>query len=165
MGLAMRTGDQPGVTDRISSGGTMPGLKPGFREGACRQAPANPAVRAARGRRAQRQGLAGEAQVAQILVQAGWHIHGQRLRTAAGEVDIVAERDGLLTLVEVKSRGDLSTAAASISPRQQQRLLLAGAILQGENPHWGPRGMRFDAWFVAPEGQLHHVPDAFRDMG
>lgn len=122
-------------------------------------------ARAGRGRQAQRQGLAAEARVAQALTQAGWHIHGRRLRTAAGEVDIVAERDGLLTMVEVKSRGDLRTAAASITPRQQQRLLLAGAILQGENPHWGRRGMRFDAWFVAPDDQLYHVPDAFREMG
>jgi putative endonuclease len=130
-----------------------------------RQTPHNPAVRAARGRQAQREGLAAEGRVAQALAQAGWRIHGRRVRTAAGEVDIVAERDGLLTLVEVKSRGDLRKAAEAISPRQQQRLLLAGAILQGENPDWGRRGMRFDAWFVAPEGQLHHVPDAFREMG
>lgn len=122
-------------------------------------------VRRARGRQAQRQGVAAEGRVAQALTQAGWHIHGQRVRTAAGEVDIVAEREGLLTLVEVKSRDDLGTAAAAISPRQQQRLLLAGAILQGQNPHWGPCGMRFDAWFVASGGQLLHVPDAFRDMG
>jgi putative endonuclease len=165
MSLALGTGNQPNVTDPVAPGWTRPVLKPGFRQCARRQATATPAVRAARGRQAQRQGLAGEARVAQVLLQAGWHIHGQRLRTAAGEVDIVAERDGLLTLVEVKSRGDLRMAAASISPRQQQRLLLAGAILQGENPHWGPRGMRFDAWFVAPKGQLHHVPDAFREMG
>ena len=49
--------------------------------------------------------------------------------------------------------------------RLYTEMLTTGAILHGENPHWGPRGMRFDAWFVAPEGQLHHVPDAFRDMG
>lgn len=161
MGLAMRSGAQPSLATVSLPGGAWQHAALAAR----RDRPPSPAARATRGREAQRQGLAAEARVAQALTQAGWHIHGQRLRTAAGEVDIVAERDGLLTLVEVKSRGDLRTAAAAISPRQQQRLLLAGAILQGENPHWGPRGMRFDAWFVAPEGPLHHVPDAFREMG
>ncbi|HEX3984333.1 MAG TPA: YraN family protein, partial [Acidisoma sp.] len=60
------------------------------------------AKKQALGKRSQRQGMAGEAKVAQALGQGGWTIHGQRIRTAAGEVDIVAERDGILTLVEVK---------------------------------------------------------------
>ncbi|GAB0119728.1 YraN family protein [Acidisoma sp. 7E03] len=123
------------------------------------------AVRAARGRRAQRAGLDGEGRVVTALRRDGWHIHGQRLRTPAGEVDIVAERDGLLTLVEVKSRPDLRSGMEAVSPRQQRRLMQAAAILQGENPDWGRRGMRFDVWLVDAAGGLHHVPDAFRDFG
>lgn len=148
MGVALRNDDHRAARPQAASS----------------SAASSPPARAARGRQAQRQGLAGEARVAQALRHAGWHIHAQRLRTAAGEVDIVAERDGLLTLVEVKSSADLGRAASAISPRQQQRLLLAGAILQGEHPQWGAQGMRFDAWFVAPDGPLLHVPDAFRDM-
>lgn len=121
--------------------------------------------RRARGRRAQAQGLAGEARVAQALLASGWLIHGQRLRTPAGEVDIVAEQGGILALIEVKCRPSLDEAACAISQRQQRRLCQAAAILQGENPHWGPRGMRFDAWLVDGLGRLRHVPDAFREEG
>ncbi len=121
--------------------------------------------RQARGARAQHQGVQGESKVAAALGQSGWTIHGQRVRTAAGEVDIVAERDGILTLVEVKTGPDLATAAYALSPRQQQRLLLAGAILQGQHPDWGRDGMRFDAWLVDRLGRLRHIPDAFRDGG
>ena len=44
-------------------------------------------------------------------------------------------------------------------------LTQAAAILQGENPAWGPAGLRFDAWLVDSMGRLRHVPDAFRDEG
>lgn len=121
--------------------------------------------RRARGRRAQVQGLAGEARVAQALRASGWVIHGQRLRTRAGEVDIVAEQGGILALIEVKCRASLDEAAGAISLRQQRRLCQAAAILQGENPHWGLRGMRFDAWLVDGLGRLRHIPDAFREEG
>jgi putative endonuclease len=121
--------------------------------------------RQARGKRSQRQGLQGESKVVAALGQGGWTIHGQRMRTAAGEVDIVAERDGVLTLVEVKTGPDLTTAAYALSPRQQRRLLLAGAILQGEHPDWGREGLRFDAWLVDSLGRMRHIPDAFRDGG
>ncbi len=111
----------------------------------------------------QRQGIQGEKRVADALSQGGWTIHGQRVRTAAGEVDIVAERDGILTLVEVKTGPDLASAAYAFSPRQQRRLLMAGAILQGQNPNWGQNGMRFDAWLVDALGRMQLIPDAFRD--
>ncbi|MCB8879822.1 YraN family protein [Acidisoma cellulosilytica] len=119
--------------------------------------------RQARGKRSQRQGIQGETRVVDALGQGGWTILGQRVRTAAGEVDIVAERDGILTLVEVKTGPDLTTAAYALSARQQQRLLTAGAILQGQHPDWGRNGMRFDAWLVDALGRMQHIPDAFRD--
>ncbi len=53
------------------------------------------------GRRAQRSGLDGEGRVAQALAASGWTIRGRRMRTAAGEIDIAAERDGLLAVIEV----------------------------------------------------------------
>lgn len=121
--------------------------------------------RAARGRRAQRSGIDGEGRVAQALTASGWTIRGRRLRTAAGEIDIAAEQDGLLAVIEVKSRATLDTAAYALSSRQCRRLTQAAAILQGENPDWGPAGLRFDAWLVNSMGRLRHVPDAFRDEG
>ena len=119
----------------------------------------------ARGRRAQRRGIDGEVQIAQALAASGWTIHGRRMRTAAGEIDIAAERDGLLTLIEVKTRQDLDTAAYALGVRQRRRLCQAAAILQGENPSWGAAGTRFDAWLVDAMGRMRHVPDAFRDEG
>jgi putative endonuclease len=121
--------------------------------------------RAIRGRQAQRRGVDGEGRVAEALAASGWTIHGRRMRTAAGEIDIAAERDGLLALIEVKTRQDLDTAAYALGARQRRRLCQAAAILQGENPSWGQAGTRFDAWLVDAAGRMRHVPDAFRDEG
>lgn len=122
-------------------------------------------LRAARGRQAQRSGIDGEGRVAAALAASGWTIRGRRMRTAAGEIDIAAERDGLLAVIEVKTRRDLETAAYALGPRQRRRLSQAASILQGENPDWGPAGLRFDAWLVDAMGRMRHVPDAFQDEG
>jgi putative endonuclease len=95
----------------------------------------------------------------------GWTVLGRRLRTPAGEVDAVAEKEGLLAFVEVKSRPRLAEAAASVSPRQRARLMAAAECLLAENPHWGAAGVRFDVLVVDARGAVRRIADAFRDEG
>jgi putative endonuclease len=121
-----------------------------------------PTPKAKRGRRAQRSGVIAETAVCLILQREGWTIHGRRLLTEAGEVDIVAEREGLLAIIEVKQRKTLSEAAASISPRQRARLIRAAEILLAVNAHWGLTGVRFDVMLVDASGMVRRVADAFR---
>ena len=97
------------------------------------------------------------------LLAEGWTILARRIRTGAGEIDIAAERDGLLALVEVKARPKLAEAAAAIGPRQRARLLAAATVLLGENPGWGTAGVRFDVMVVDAAGQVRRITDAFRD--
>jgi putative endonuclease len=92
----------------------------------------------------------------------GWAILGRRLRTPAGEIDVAAERDGLLAFVEVKHRPTLAQAALSLSPRQRARLLGAAEILLAANPGWGRDGVRFDLVVVDAAGAVRRVADAFR---
>lgn len=115
-----------------------------------------------RGRRAQSAGLRAESFACSALQGEGWAILGQRLRTAAGEVDVVAERDGLLAIVEVKQRPTLAGAAWALSARQRGRLMEAGAILIAEHPDWGRNGVRFDVMLVDAAGTVRRVADAFR---
>lgn len=115
----------------------------------------------ARHRRAYARGAAAEAMVGQRLEAEGWTLLGRRLRTAAGEVDLAAQKDGLLALIEVKARRSLATAATALSPRQRSRLTGACAILLAENPAWGPAGVRFDLVLVDAAGRMRRIADAF----
>jgi len=118
--------------------------------------------RAALGLRAQAQGVGAETLACAALLADGWSIRGRRLRTPAGEVDIVAERDGLLAFVEVKRRPTLAEAAASLGARQRARLLAAAEIVLVANPGWGAAGVRFDVLVVDDAGQVRRIVDAFR---
>ncbi len=118
--------------------------------------------RQAKGRQAYALGVDAEATACAALAADGWTILGQRLRTAAGEVDAVAEKDGLLAIIEVKARPSLSDAAWALNPRQQARLLAATEILLAANPTWGQAGVRFDVLLVDATGAVRRIADAFR---
>jgi putative endonuclease len=107
-------------------------------------------------------GLEAEHRACEALVRDGFTILGRRVRTKAGEVDAVAERDGLTVFVEVKSRRSLAEAAAALQPRQQARISGAAEILLGEHPEWGRMGVRFDVIAVDTAGRVRRIKDAFR---
>lgn len=118
--------------------------------------------RSSRGRCAHRLGHSAEGQAESALRRDGWEIRARRLRTPAGEIDLVAERDGLAAFVEVKARPSLTEAAYALGSRQQGRIMAAAEIALGENPAWGRRGVRFDVMLVDSGGRVRRVADAFR---
>jgi putative endonuclease len=107
-------------------------------------------------------GLAAEQSACQALMADGWSILGRRLRTKAGEIDAVAEKDGLVAFVEVKARPTLAMAAAALGTRQQGRLMEAAEILLSEHPGWGAAGVRFDVLLVDGQHRVRRITDAFR---
>ena len=86
----------------------------------------------------------------------------ERLRTPAGELDMVAEKAGLLAFIEVKARPSLREAAFSLTERQQARLMSAAEIWLAANPGHGAEGMRFDVLLVAADGTVRRITDALR---
>ena len=119
-------------------------------------------ARPTRGRTAQRLGVSAEEAASRALEAEGWTVLARRLRTPAGEIDLVAECEGLLAFVEVKARPTLSGAAAALGPRQRARLLAAGEIALASNPGWGRAGVRFDVLLVDAAGCVRRIVDAFR---
>ena len=109
-------------------------------------------------------GCVAEQLACNALTRDGFSILGRRMRTAAGEIDAVAERDGLTVFVEVKARRKLADAAAALQPRQQARLAGAAEILLGKNPHWGRAGVRFDVMAVDNAGRVRRIKDALRQF-
>jgi putative endonuclease len=120
------------------------------------------AQRSAVGQRADASGRGAEAVAARALEGDGWAILARRARTPAGEIDLVAERDGVVAFVEVKRRPALADAAAALAPRQRLRLLAAAEVLLAANPSWGQSGVRFDVVLVDDAGQVRRIADAFR---
>ena len=124
-------------------------------------------IRQHRGSRAYALGVDAEDAACAALARDGWTVLGRRLRTPAGEVDAVAEKEGLLAFIEVKARPSLSGAAWSLSARQRARLLAAAEILLAEHPEWasagwGRAGVRFDVLLVDAAGAVRRIADAFR---
>ena len=70
-------------------------------------------------------GELGERLAAEHLEANGYRLRERNFRTAAGEIDIVAEGDGVLAFVEVKCRrgSSMGTAAESLSPAKQRRMV------------------------------------------
>ena len=92
----------------------------------------------------QRIGAAAEELAARHLLGHGLRILERNFRVRGGEIDLIAREGKTLVFVEVRlrSRSDFGGAAASITLRTQQRLILAARhYLQAH----GEQPCRFDA--------------------
>jgi len=115
---------------------------------------------AATGRAAHRLGLRAETIAALFLRLKGYRILARRLKTPAGEIDMVVRRGRALAIVEVKARA--VRAEEALLPRQQQRLERAAAHFLGRNPALADLDLRFDVVLVVPRRLPRHMPDAWR---
>ena len=112
--------------------------------------------------RSYQRGKDAEAAACRALTRDGWNVLAQRLRTEAGEIDVVAAKPDMLAIVEVKSRPTLGDAAMALGARQRARLLAAAEIVLAEHPEWVREGMRFDLMVVDASGTVRRIADAFR---
>jgi putative endonuclease len=96
--------------------------------------------RQARGGQAFRAGHAAEWLAAAWLVLKGYRILGFRLKALGAEIDILAQKSGVLAVVEVKRRATAEAAETALSPAQRERLRLAGERLLRQRP--GLKGLR-----------------------
>jgi putative endonuclease len=81
---------------------------------------------------ADQHGRAGEAEAAMWLVQQGWRIVAERVKTKAGEIDLIAKRPGLVAFVEVKWRARSAVLADAIDERRLTRVAKAAEIVAHE---------------------------------
>jgi len=105
-------------------------------------------------------GQLGEALAARELERRGYRIVERNWRCPIGEIDIIAEKDGRLVIVEVRTRrGDeRGTPQESITPAKQAKLIeLALTYVQEREP--GDRDWRIDVVAVelSPRGQLLRI--------
>ena len=109
-----------------------------------------------RGRRAETWAVA-------LLICKGYRVLGRRVKTHAGEIDLIARSPtGLVCFIEVKARDLHEQAGESILPRQQARIARAAEHYLVSRPHLRAKGVRFDAVLVAKGKIPRHVRDAWR---
>ncbi len=113
-------------------------------------------------RRAQRRGQLAEWLCLWHLRLRGWRIVARDWRCPAGEIDILARRGKVLAIIEVKSRGELGTAASALAPRQRRRIARAAEAFLTQRPDLSGLDLRFDVMLLAPRHLPRHWRGAWR---
>ncbi len=112
-------------------------------------------------RAAEARGRSGETLAALLLQLKFYRILGRRVRTRAGEIDLIARSpSGVLCFIEVKARADDRAAVESVGRRQRARIERAASLFVAGKPDLARKGMRFDIVTVAPLPR--HIRDAWR---
>lgn len=110
-------------------------------------------------RRADDFGRRGEAFAARWLEERGWAIVARRVRTKAGEIDLIARRPGLVAFVEVKTRATEAELDQAIDEARLARVAAAAELLIAEHATSG-EDVRIDVLLIAP-GAVRHIENAW----
>lgn len=111
-------------------------------------------------RAAEQAGRDGETRAAWYLRLRGWRILDRRVRTVAGEVDLVAKRGRLVAFVEVKARKSAAELDFAIDERRLARVAAAAELLM---PRYAANGedIRVDVLLLAPGVRPRHIENAW----
>ena len=90
----------------------------------------------------------------------GWQIVARRVRTKAGEVDLIARRPGLVAFVEVKLRRTAADLDIAIDERRLARVAAAAEVLMAEYAQPGD-DIRVDVILIARGVPLRHIENAW----
>ncbi|MBX7460486.1 YraN family protein [Qipengyuania huizhouensis] len=110
---------------------------------------------------AERSGRDGETRAALWLRAKGWQILDRRIKTPAGEIDLVAKRGRLIAFVEVKwlkKREELDYAI------DQTRLTRVAAATEAVAHRYAQEGedIRVDVILLAPGAFPRHIANAWQ---
>lgn len=109
---------------------------------------------------AESRGRDGEARAAWFLRAKGWRILAQRVRTPAGEVDLVARKGRLIAFVEVKTRASAAELDFAIDEYRLARVAAAAEILAARFATDG-EDIRVDVVLIAPRCWPRHIENAW----
>ncbi|MDE1466712.1 YraN family protein [Aurantiacibacter sp. D1-12] len=110
---------------------------------------------------AEKRGRQGEGRAAAWLQLKGWRILGKRVRTPAGEIDIVAKRGNIIAFVEVKWRAKKADLDHAID---EYRLSRVAAAVEAVAHTYATHGedIRLDVILLAPGSMPRHIVNAWQ---
>ena len=111
-------------------------------------------------RAAEAAGRRGERIAGWWLRLKGWRILDRRVRTPAGEVDLIARKGNLIAFVEVKMRASDAERDHAIDQRRLSRVAAAAEYLM---PRYAGPGddIRVDVILLAPATMPRHIENAW----
>ncbi|MFN9355494.1 MAG: YraN family protein [Alphaproteobacteria bacterium] len=121
----------------------------------------------ARREQARARGPAAEWFAAFWLRLKGYRILARQFRANGGELDVVAltprwKSPCTIVFVEVRTRGTLAQAVASVGATKRGRVERAARQFCARSPALGRLPRRFDLVVLAQTGWPRHIPDAWR---
>jgi putative endonuclease len=115
-------------------------------------------------RRREKWGRHAESIAALFLMAKGYRILARRVRTHAGEIDLIARAGDTLVFVEVKARATLDSGVFALHPAARRRIEAASRVLA---PRYAGRctATRIDAVLVRPWALPVHMIAVWREQG
>ena len=112
-------------------------------------------------RLAEKRGRDGETRAAVWLRAKGWQILDSRVRTSAGEIDLVAKRGGIIAFTEVKWRRRAADLDHAID---EYRLSRVAAAVEAIGHRYATAGedIRIDVILLAPGSFPRHIANAWQ---
>lgn len=89
----------------------------------------------------------------------GWRILARRVRTKAGEVDLIARRGTIVAFVEVKTRATAADLDHAIDERRLARVAAAAELLSATYAQGCD--IRIDVILLAPRTPPRHIENAW----
>ncbi len=111
-------------------------------------------------------GTANEQKAAQWLTCHGYRILARNFRCRLGEIDIIAQKDRVISFVEVKYRKSDSCGipAEAVDYRKQERISNVASYFLYTRHYPSDMPCRFDVAAVTPEG-IQYIENAFPYCG
>jgi putative endonuclease len=112
---------------------------------------------------AELRGRRSETLAAMALACKFYRVIGRRVKTPAGELDLVAVAPGgPVCFVEVKARATLRDATEALTQRQRERIARAAELYLRSKPGLRHKAVRFDIMLIIPRRWPRHIRDAWR---
>lgn len=104
-----------------------------------------------------------EEKAAAYLRERGYTIRARNYHDRYGELDIVAEQDGVLVIVEVKYRSGTRFGGPleAVTPQKQRRICRAAMGYYALCGFGEEQACRFDVIGITGDGAIQHIENAF----
>lgn len=109
---------------------------------------------------ADQKGRDAEAEAAQWLMQQGWQVIAQRVKTKLGEIDLIAKKPGICGFFEVKWRKRSADLADAIDERRLARVAAAVELVAYDYAETTD-DLTIDVLLLAPGARPRHIPNAW----